>query len=357
MMMLRRYVYYTMLMAIALSLVLCSSHVIDTESLEKAEDMIIFGYYEPSSCPIPIEKVRFDSCTHVAHCFEQFDARTGAVSDTLNHERFISIMKSNKCIPLLSIGGGHTGRDTAFREIMKHAAQRKKCITNVITMCHRYGYAGVDIDYESPASVEDAHNLIVFMQELRSMMNAQSEAMLLTIDTPIRLHREFFSITQLAPLVDYINVMAYLPLSFSEESPSWHVVYGQVNVLQAVDFYTNNMPRDKLLLGCGLFGFEFTPGTTWDTAVFKKNYELINKIQQGWRRLWDASASTPYLVSPSGKKCLTYEDEESLMIKANYVQEHGLGGMAVWALGWDSLENEVQPCFTALGALHKRNIP
>ena len=43
----------------------------------------------------------------------------------------------------------------------------------------------------------------------------------------------------------------------------------------------------------------------------------------------------PYLYNPSTGVWLSYDDAISLQTKADYVNNHGLGGVAIWELSGD----------------------
>lgn len=58
-----------------------------------------------------------------------------------------------------------------------------------------------------------------------------------------------------------------------------------------------------------------------------------------WTRLVDAESMVPWLYSSSQKTMITYEDEESLQTKLDYVIQHDLGGMMFWELSGDDAQH------------------
>jgi len=46
----------------------------------------------------------------------------------------------------------------------------------------------------------------------------------------------------------------------------------------------------------------------------------------GFERYWDETACAPYLYNPTSQVFISYEDEESLQLKLDYVQSNGLAG-------------------------------
>ena len=45
----------------------------------------------------------------------------------------------------------------------------------------------------------------------------------------------------------------------------------------------------------------------------------------------------PYLYSATAKRFITYDDSESMRVKANYANQVGLGGLMFWELSEDEL--------------------
>jgi chitinase len=55
----------------------------------------------------------------------------------------------------------------------------------------------------------------------------------------------------------------------------------------------------------------------------------------GYQRYWNATAQVPYLYSATAKRFITYDDSESMRVKANYANQLGLGGLMFWELSED----------------------
>ncbi|KAF8605404.1 glycoside hydrolase [Ceratobasidium sp. AG-I] len=56
----------------------------------------------------------------------------------------------------------------------------------------------------------------------------------------------------------------------------------------------------------------------------------------GFSRLWDTCSSTPYLVSKNAKQVVTYDDPESLGMKAAFAKEAGLRGVNMFDVHGDT---------------------
>ncbi len=70
--------------------------------------------------------------------------------------------------------------------------------------------------------------------------------------------------------------------------------------------------------------------------------------KNGYKRYWDDAGKAPYLFN--GDCFISYDDGESLRIKADYVREKGLGGIMFWEYGCDPegiLLNDIYEAFRA----------
>lgn len=63
-----------------------------------------------------------------------------------------------------------------------------------------------------------------------------------------------------------------------------------------------------------------------------KRFEGAN----GFVRYWDECSSTPYLRSEGANQIVTYDDGESLGMKAEFVKAMGMGGVNMFAIGGDT---------------------
>ena len=63
------------------------------------------------------------------------------------------------------------------------------------------------------------------------------------------------------------------------------------------------------------------------------SYRIIEANKAGWTENWDDSAKVPYLNK--GGKFLSYDNERSVGLKAEYVVDHNLGGVIIWVATGD----------------------
>jgi hypothetical protein len=68
-------------------------------------------------------------------------------------------------------------------------------------------------------------------------------------------------------------------------------------------------------------------------------YDIPELIGNGWTYYWDEDALCPYLIKDDGTRVITYENQQSIGLKCQYVSEQELGGVMIWALSYDKTNN------------------
>jgi chitinase len=123
------------------------------------------------------------------------------------------------------------------------------------------------------------------------------------------------------------------------------------------------VPPGKLVLGVPFYGRAFAgvndenhglaqkhsakppratgSGLEWSWRSIAKHY-----LDQGPTRHWHDQAKVPWLYDREKKLFITYDDPESLKLKAQYVRDQSLGGVMIWELSQDDEKS------TLLDALH-----
>jgi chitinase len=128
---------------------------------------------------------------------------------------------------------------------------------------------------------------------------------------------------------------------------SEHAVPTDRNADAAVKQYlAAGVPADKIVLGVAFYGRGFAGVTPLNNGVNQPyerfegehNYpELARTLvgKQGFIRYWDSTAQAPYLWNSATRTFITYDDPQSIEIKARYILEHRLGGIMFWELSQD----------------------
>lgn len=324
----------------------------------------LLGYYTAwskyNTPPYAADQIPYSKLTHIAHAFVLLTAKadgtieipSGTIEPALIQKAHAAGVKV-----LISIGGGDGIQGPRFNHMAASETSRQAFVQNVRRFLIKYGYDGVDVDWEVP-NAPDRANCTTLMQELR---NGLPSPWLISMATPSdpRSWGQGFDIPALTPLLDFINVMTY------DFYGTWSSSTGHVSPLlqdpadpdqagsvkTSMDLYANQfgVPGAQLNIGTPFYGYEFDGtdqlwaqcstcvNSSWSFVPYIKS--LVNK--QGWTRNFDNSARAPYLTNPNIQGTnvpgfITYDDEISTARKTRYViQQRGFGGMFTWELSGD----------------------
>jgi chitinase len=280
---------------------------------------------------------------------------------------------------LISIGGWGGSEHFSDAAASPEARQRfVESTLDVFIRAHPGTFDGVDLDWEYPvaggrpenrARPEDRRNYTLLIEEFRRALDAQGQRdgryYALTIAAPAGpAHLANFEIERLAELLDFINVMTYdyhtagriahfnapLDAAPGDPTPDLHIRGTVAAVLAA------GVPPGKLVLGVPFYGYGYggvpadrnglfqpaevngfegpdTPRTPWVGAV--RFHRIADARAAGFERHWEPDAGVPWLYHPDSRTWITYDDAESIALKADLVVDRRLGGIMIWELSGD----------------------
>lgn len=299
---------------------------------------------------------------------------------------------------LISVGGWTRGEH--FHAMALTSQGRTTFINSIIAFLNKYPFVdGIDLDWEypgvnrpadpndsadkgCPGGPEDKVNFTLLLKEIRQAYNANGfSKKLLTIAAS--LNQETIGVgpspADYHQYLDFINIMSYdvhgafervtnhhSPLYANPNDPSeLQLVKETFNAHAAGEFFSSfGIPKSKLTIGSpwysrGWGGVSagpngdglFQPATgyergSWDdptTPAPGGQYPWFHlkelETTPGWIKKYDNISKAAYLFNPSTGVFLTYEDEQSLTAKCDYINEKGYGGLIVWEITGDALND------------------
>lgn len=289
-----------------------------------------------------------------------------------NAEYFAKIKALNpECAIVLSVGGWSAG---GFSEAASTQKGRETVAQTALEIIKRYDLDGLDLDWEYPcigvagiaSSPDDKENFTLLLKEIRGLFDTyQDKKLLLTIAAGgDSYYTRCTNMKEAQAYLDYVQLMTYdLRGGFVTHAGHHTNLYTKdadllpVSVDFAVKcFHEAGVPKEKMVIGVAFYsrmwknvpdvdhGYMQMAGTTGGYGPaygdLKENY--INK--NGFVRYWDDEAKAPWLFD--GETFLSYDDEESIECKADYVNREGLLGAMYWEYGLDTT-------FTLTGCLRR----
>ena len=286
---------------------------------------------------------------------------------------------------LVSVGGWT--RSDKFHEMALTDAGRKTFANNLVKFLEKYPFIdGFDLDWEYPTITrasedqydrgcvggpEDKENFTLLLKEIRETYNANNmKDKLLTVAVSAGEAKiDATEPDKYAQYVDYIGVMTY------DFAGAWDTTTGHLagiysnsndpvserakfNMDDAMKIFSEKykVPKDKLLGGTPLYSRGWgnvEAGPNGDglfqagDGKFKGDlgeggqygWFQLKKMENtgGWKKYTDPVSKVPYMYNASTKQFLTYEDENSLQERINYINQNGYGGLIVWDASGDDI--------------------
>ncbi len=226
-------------------------------------------------------------------------------------------------------------------------AARAQAIHTLVNSIQQNGADGVSYDFEFvPSTSRDAFS--VFIEETRKALDAAVPGAELTLATPPNTGYRGYDFARLSASADRILLMAYDyhwaaapntgPVAPLTKGAFWGAsTSGDMTGVLAV------APAAKLAMGVPYYGNDWAAESdqrSAKTTAKGKSVLLKAAIPNAatYGRLWDADAQNPwYRYQSSGVwHQAWYEDRDSLTAKYQWAKGKALGGVMVWALGYDS---------------------
>eukprot|EP00835_Amoeboradix_gromovi_P006604 NODE_811_length_4002_cov_0.418909.p2 type:complete len:398 gc:universal NODE_811_length_4002_cov_0.418909:3611-2418(-) len=348
----------------------------------------IFGYYSYSSVNNQLYQINGDQLTHLVYAFaylnsdgtitpgfSQYDADV-AVNMKLNcncgstclngiyGELFQFKKKYSHVKTLISIGGWTWS--TYFSKVFSSSATRTKMVESVTDFITKYGFDGIDVDFEFPEvtwrepgfthSPNDYKNMLAFSKELKAYWKQKSINGILTLAMQAQGSPKFNALSsQYDKYVDYYLVMTY---EYQHQSGlARH--HSNLNVLQSdpsdfspyiksgMEKYVFNTPS-KVIVGIPAYSNDFKVTQRRDLNNIKglgskatalSSHMIYKHIRENNLNVeWDQKRGACSYFNEKESTFHGFDCVHSVQQKAQYVKQKKYGGLFLWELGQDSLK-------------------
>jgi len=314
----------------------------------------VVGYY-PYWIQDEFQPQDFDleTFTHINHAFAWPNEQGGieATSGTFDATIADHIHNNNRKF-LLSLGGWGTA--DGFAAATSTYELRSIFISNILDKFISYGYDGADIDWEYPQTNEQRNNLSLFIAELDSVLDESDPELLITMALPTsNWAGQWYDMNSLNQHVDFFNAMTYdIHGSWSSHaghnSPLYQSPPGDADgsVQTGINYLVNTrgLPENKINMGIPFWGKKYNASTIngyfTGSVTDLRYYDIVELINNGWSSHWDDIAKCPYLINTDTSQIITYDNPLSIQYKCEFAQTRNLGGVMVWAIGYDDNESE-----------------
>ena len=314
--------------------------------------------------------------SHMSFFSYEVDAATGSAVSThgfstsaaVNAALASGTTKVTLCVTLFASHATFLGNATA----------RQTLITNLINLIQAKGAHGVNVDFEGlPLSQKTA--FANFMVDLANQFHiaipgSDVSTVLYAVDW-----NNVFDFSIMANAVDKFIIMGYdyywtgsNPTGPNDPLYHFSTTY-DYNLSNSITYYLKaGCPKNKLILGLPYYGREWPTTTTTVPSATSGNgvarfYNDVKTNTSGSYTLGnhqqDAdSYSDVYVFNSGGNRQCFITLEDNFYKRLEHINNTGIGGMGIWALGyddgynqlWDGINNYMTTCFASpcSGTIH-----
>jgi chitinase len=330
-----------------------------------------------------IENIDASKLTHINYAFANVADNRAVLQmayDAGNLVRLNALKNKNPDLKVLVSVGGWSWSGN-FSDAALTPESRRQFAESVAEMIREHNLDGIDLDWEYPGQIgagntfrsEDKQNFTLLLREVREQIEEMSDAegrtgvdrYQLTIATGANeAYQQNTEMDKAQRYLDFINIMTY------DFHGSWTPTTGHHTNLyespldtsglssrKAVEYHLDaGVPAEKLVLGVAFYARGWSGVSPVQNGLYQPyesdipsvSYSMLaeNFIDKnGYIRHWDDDAKAPYLWNQTKRIFYTYDDEQSLRYKTEYIKEQGLTGAMYWEHSHDVTE-------TLLGALY-----
>uniref|UniRef100_T1P9P3 chitinase n=1 Tax=Musca domestica TaxID=7370 RepID=T1P9P3_MUSDO len=288
-----------------------------------------------------------------------------------NIKKFNALKLRNPTLKTLAAVGGWNEGSKKFSIVAADAAKREKFVTSVVQFLQKYGFDGIDLDWEYPGQRhklenQDRENFLLLLKELKEGLEPFGYLLTAAVGSVKSSADISYDIPEMMKYLDFVNVMAYdlhgpwesvvginAPLYAGPQDTTDHSK--QMNVDAIVKYWlSKGATREKFILGVPFYGRSFTLENPNDNKVgaphigrglagqysvepgvigFNEFCEKLQHEKSLWHLEWEPQQKVPYAYSD--RNWIGYENEKSIALKAHYVAKEDLGGIMVWSIESD----------------------
>ncbi|KAL7555041.1 hypothetical protein ACHAWF_018638, partial [Thalassiosira exigua] len=338
-------------------------------------------YREEDCNPFTAKSIDASSYTHVVFSFASISS-----SGTLEpwdfeadikggqYREFMELRDKYPGTKIMIAAGGWTHNEPDNERLYRFSnsaatpKSRMKFAQSSVAFMRKYGFDGLDIDWEYPGdetrggnATLDKENLVLLCDELRKYFDGAPEKFELSIAMPASVPRfeAGFDLTKLAESVHIFNVMAYDLHGVWDEPPivGAHSDIGGIN--EAIEYMITNssVPPSQIVMGMPAYGRSYTmanetclalgcpfdefsnetaTGGCLDTNGFVPFVEIYDWEQRGQGKGYDSVtvdlATYSAIMVKDEDQLISYDNVESFKAKVDYASNKCLGGTMVWAI-------------------------
>lgn len=233
-------------------------------------------------------------------------------------------------------------------KVIGSASARKKHVADLVSLVNKYGFDGINIDYEALEEFQK-ESFTLFIKDLSEQMHSRGKVVAVALHPKKREGDPNYSNGsqaqdwgKLGKYADQLHIMNYE--EHWETSPPGPTA--SVPWVESILSYAKKLiPNGKIFAGVPLYGYDWDGSSKAEGVTFTQVQSLVKKYNP--KIVWDSRAKTNYFSyrDDSTSHTVWYEDNRSVSAKLNLFNNMGLNNTAFWRLGgedprvWTTLRN------------------
>lgn len=224
------------------------------------------------------------------------------------------------------------GVEIDFAQLLSSSANRKHLIDGLMTQVDNYGIDGINIDFEKVKNDAGTH-FIQFLRELS--IETGKRGVVLSVDNYVPTeYTAHYNRKEQGIVADYLIIMGYdehyVGGGVAGSNASFNFVEGGIAKTKEV------VPAEKIINAIPFYTRVWESGADGlkaSTLTMASQQQWINN--SGVAPVWKEEECQNYVEYQSGDTLYQcwIEDVESIRIKLQAMQSHGIAGVASWKLG------------------------
>ncbi|CAG9760168.1 unnamed protein product [Ceutorhynchus assimilis] len=329
------------------------------------------------------EDIDENLCTHVVYGFAVLDFSNLIIKahdswadfDNQFYKRVVAY-KSKGVKVSIAIGGWNDSQGDKYSRLVNSPAARRRFIENILKFLDKWKFDGLDLDWEYPKCWQvdckkgpdsDKAAFAAFVKELNEAFRPKGYLLSAAVSPSKIVIDAGYDVPSIGKYLDWVAVMTY-DFHGQWDKQTGHVAPLFYHPQDEVAWFNSNfsihywisegVPRRKIIMGMPLYGQSFKleneknnglnakapgPGEAGEftrAAGFLAYYEICDRVQnRGWTVVQDPKRRMgPYAYK--GNEWVSFDDQEMIRIKSEFIRRMDLGGGMIWALDLDDFKNK-----------------
>jgi len=346
-----------------------------------------WAVYRPGAGKYDVEQIDPNLCTHIVFGFAGLHKSEYKIYslDPWNElddnwgkgafKRFCKLKEQNPELKAILAIGGWNEKSKQYSEMAESAAHRQTFIDSVIEFLPKFGFDGLDLDWEYPTlrggGPNDKENFAILIKEMVPAMKAAGLIVTAAVGAGFDKIDVAYDVPVMSEHLEYISVMTYDFFGCWDKWTHHNApLYAHPNTQENVTNYNTDYgiaywiekgaDPQKLTIGLPLYGRGFQllhPDNDTGVHAASKDCGIAGPFTRqkgilGWNEIcdmqraggWDIVSDDEYLQAPYGMfknygekkdQWYSYDDTASLRKKVQLANKYNLLGGMVWSVETD----------------------